>query len=79
MRFIWLSAFLLASAPALAADDAASGSANPPKERKICKRLDATESRMAAQRVCKTAAQWKRDKDAGVDEDSKGSVSTRSQ
>jgi hypothetical protein len=29
-------------------------------ERKICRRVDATESRLAAKRVCKTAQEWKK-------------------
>jgi hypothetical protein len=31
----------------------------PKEEKRICKRIDATESRMASKRVCKTAKQWK--------------------
>jgi hypothetical protein len=30
------------------------------EEKKICRRVDATESRMKSQRVCKTAAEWKK-------------------
>lgn len=29
------------------------------KERMICKRIDATESRMASKRICKTAREWR--------------------
>jgi hypothetical protein len=31
----------------------------PKEEKKICKRLPASESRMAAKRLCLTAAEWK--------------------
>lgn len=30
------------------------------EERKICKKIAASESRLAAKRVCMTAAEWKR-------------------
>jgi hypothetical protein len=35
----------------------------------ICRRMDASESRLAAKRVCKTAAQWRDDSraDGGVE------------
>jgi hypothetical protein len=33
--------------------------AEDPAERKICRRIDASESRMAAKRVCLTQEQWK--------------------
>ncbi|WP_158702986.1 hypothetical protein [Allosphingosinicella vermicomposti] len=32
----------------------------PKEERKICKKIEASESRLAGKRVCLTAAEWKR-------------------
>lgn len=32
----------------------------PPAERRICRRIDSTGSRTDAQRVCMTAAEWRR-------------------
>jgi hypothetical protein len=52
---------LLASADpsgAATTSDAAT-EASPKAERKICKRIDATESRMLSKRVCKTAKEWR--------------------
>ena len=34
--------------------------AENPAERKICKRIEATESRVAAKKVCLTQEQWKK-------------------
>lgn len=56
-----LSLLLLASdAPAATpAEPSAPATAEKPKaERKICRREEATESRLAAKRVCLTAAEW---------------------
>lgn len=55
------TAFLLlaASAGPAAAPDAATGEKQPKAERLICKRIAATESRLAAKRICKTARQWR--------------------
>ena len=38
-----------------------------PAERKICKRIEASESRMASQRLCLTEEQWKRRQQEGSD------------
>ena len=55
-----LSLLLLASdTPAAAPAEPAPTTAEKPKaERKICRREEATESRVAAKRVCLTAAEW---------------------
>ena len=56
-----LSLLLLASdtSATAAAEPSAPTSAEKPKaERKICRREEATESRVAAKRVCLTAAEW---------------------
>jgi hypothetical protein len=37
------------------------------EERKICKRIDATGSRTAAKRLCKTAAEWNAYNEAATD------------
>jgi hypothetical protein len=70
--------FLAVAAPAAAAGypaqtqavapDGGGGSgaaAEPKKERKICKKEEVTESRMGASRICKTAAEWRADGQAG--------------
>ena len=49
---------LLASADPAAAAPGAS-QAQPKGEKKICRRIDATESRTASKRFCKTASEWK--------------------
>lgn len=56
-----LAAFLLLAAFAEpgAAQEGDGASETPKKERMICKRINATESRMASKRICKTAQQWK--------------------
>jgi hypothetical protein len=56
-----LAAFLLLAAFSEPnANQAADGANEQPKtERLICKRIDASESRMASKRICKTAKQWK--------------------
>jgi len=70
MRFVLLAA-LLVSTPSIAADmktpsgaeeTTSNGSAEPQEkeEKKVCKRIAATESRMAAKRICMTAADWKK-------------------
>jgi hypothetical protein len=56
-----LSLLLLASdtSATAPAESAAPATAEKPKaERKICRREEATESRVAAKRVCLTAAEW---------------------
>lgn len=50
-------ALLLAGAPAATAEPAP---VQPKVEKQICKRFGASESRMAAKRICKTAAEWRR-------------------
>jgi hypothetical protein len=50
-----------------AASDQGGATAAPKKERKICKTSEATESRMAATRICKTAAEWHADQASGPD------------
>jgi hypothetical protein len=61
---------LLASSPALAAEDKVAAStetsaagdtqAQPQEEKKICRRVEASESRTAAKRVCLTLSEWKK-------------------
>ncbi|HEY0622444.1 hypothetical protein [Sphingomonas sp.] len=48
---------LLAAAPALA-KEAEVKDAKPASEKKICKRVQVTHSRLAPQRECRTAAEW---------------------
>ena len=56
-------ALLLAALAAAPADAAASGQPQEQKkDRLICKRDDATESRLGSKRICKTAAQWRGEK-----------------
>lgn len=56
LSLLLLASDTSASAPA---EPAASATAEKPKaERKICRREEATESRLAAKRVCLTAAEW---------------------
>ncbi len=58
-----------------------SGHVTPDKkssEKKICKRDEATESRMQSRRICKTAAQWKRERDGLGSEERQQGVATRS-
>ena len=58
MKFAAL--LLLAAFAEPSASQQGEGAAEAPKkERMICKRIDATESRMASKRICKTAQQWK--------------------
>ena len=47
-------------------------------EKKICKRDEATESRMESRRICKTAAQWKRERDGVGSEERQQGVASRS-
>ena len=61
MFTVALSVLFLAAAdtaPTTAAPSQSAAEA-PKSERKICKREDATESRLGAKRVCLTAEQWK--------------------
>jgi len=51
-----------ASAPSDQAADTAAAPAEdgkPKKERKICRKMDTSDSRLGAQRMCMTAEQWK--------------------
>jgi hypothetical protein len=58
----------IASNPA-ATSGAAAGAEVPREERKICKRENATESRLAGKKICLTAAQWRqRDRGMAIDE-----------
>jgi hypothetical protein len=73
-----LAALLLLAAfaePGATAPAGAAG-AEPKKEKLICRRVDATESRMASQRVCKTAQQWKEEQ-PGEDNDRLGGRDSR--
>ena len=45
--------------------------------KKICKRDDATESRMLSKRICKTAAEWKHIPDGSNPDEGKQGVSGR--
>ncbi|HEY0148795.1 MAG TPA: hypothetical protein VGB70_07300 [Allosphingosinicella sp.] len=63
-----IAAFLLLAVfaePAATQPDAGA-SEQPKAERKICRRIEASESRLAAKRVCKTEQGWK-DAADGVD------------
>jgi hypothetical protein len=62
-----LLAVLLVSTPAFANENSAptnqgkSQTEAPAKEeKKICRNISASESRIAAKRVCRTAAEWKK-------------------
>jgi cell envelope opacity-associated protein A len=61
-----LLALALVTDPASAAGKAANEATAtaeapaPVEEKKICKRMEATESRVSAKRICKTAAEWKK-------------------
>ena len=70
MRNAFAVALLACAAPALAnnpqpqpATQVAPSPAEPGKkvaeERKVCKRIQSTESRLAAKKVCMTKAQWR--------------------
>jgi hypothetical protein len=52
---------LFVSVPASAEDQPAASEAR--QEKKICKREQATVSRLASKRICRTAAEWKRAQD----------------
>ncbi|MET1110942.1 MAG: hypothetical protein ABWX67_05370 [Allosphingosinicella sp.] len=49
-----LAVVALAGAPAAAREKPA----DAPKEKKICKKMTTTSSRIPAKRVCRTAAEW---------------------
>lgn len=51
---------LLAASPAPAPVDHSQHVQPAKAEKKVCKRFGASESRMGAKRICKTAAEWKR-------------------
>lgn len=59
-------------APSPAPSPADAPSPAPPSERKICRTEQETYSRMAAKRICRTAAEWK-----AIDGGVAGSVDTR--
>ncbi len=60
-----IALFLLAGmADPAAVQDNGSSQAQPKKERLICKRFEATESRMGSKRVCRTAKEWRDAQDA---------------
>lgn len=59
MAFSSLSFLIAGSLAATSATLPAPTPAKPMAEKKICKRSAATESRMGAKRICKTAAQWR--------------------
>ena len=71
MITIALSMLLLASDTTAAAPTQsveASQAAEAPKiEKKICKREQATESRMGSKRICLTAAEWKERQNQAAD------------
>lgn len=48
-----------APSPAPSPVEAASPASAPASERKICRTEQATYSRLAAKRICRTAAEWK--------------------
>ena len=59
MRILMFAVVSLA-APAVAADTPAG---QPVKEKKICRPADTTGSRLGARQVCKTAADWQRQRE----------------
>ena len=61
-----LAAFADPSPPAGPSAAAPAVQAEAKKERKVCKRLETSESRLGATRVCKTAAEW-REEGSNVD------------
>jgi len=69
MLSVLLSVALAAAAPAAvasgepapAAQPASASEAAPAEEKKICRRIDSSQSRLGAKRVCKTAEDWKLD------------------
>ena len=71
-----LSLMLLASdSPAAAPAAPAPATAEAPKkERKICRREEATESRLGGKRICLTAAEWQA-RSAGGDNRGLGDIS----
>jgi hypothetical protein len=71
--YLLLSAFSEPNAP----PQADGANAEPKKERTICKRIEASESRLAAKRVCKTAQQWKDDQRSGGDVDVQRDVGSK--
>jgi hypothetical protein len=66
---------LVATAPSYAADGAAQG-AKPKKDRKICKAIQETGSRMGNLRACMTARQW-REMESSGDWERSGEVAAR--
>ena len=63
MSILFVTLALIGSAPSEAATAANADARTAKQERKICKKIAATESRLAAKRVCMTAAEWKRQRD----------------
>lgn len=62
-----LAAALQSAGPVDHAQHATPIKAKP--ERKICKRNDTTESRMGSKRICKTAAEWRGERNDGAIDD----------
>ena len=61
MTFAALLLLALVSEPTAASGNsgaAAASQVQPKQEKKICKRFDASETRLGSKRVCKTAAEW---------------------
>ena len=60
MNFVAVLLLLASADPSGApASGNAATEAKPKAEKKICKRIEASESRMASKRICKTAREWK--------------------
>jgi hypothetical protein len=71
MKALIAIALVVSSAPLIAAISE-DGASPAPKERLICRRragAPSSDSRLGAQRVCRTAAQWRHMSDSSVDED----------
>lgn len=79
MLLALLPVLFATAAAATAADVAAPATpATAKAEKKICKRSQATESRMGSKRICKTAAAWKREYQDAIEEDARQTTSTKS-
>lgn len=75
MRFAVLASVLVTAASPLLAQTApdAAATAAPTEERKICKRMEQTGSRMGGgKRVCHTAAEWRQLDTDSVAQDANG-------
>lgn len=60
LALILLSSPVLANEKASQPSDETAPAAPAEVEKKICKRIAASESRMASKRICMTAAEWKK-------------------